>query len=98
MSEELLLAEPQWYLYLIPTAQGTLYTGVSTDVERRFREHQSGGVKSARSLRGKGPLCLVFSAPAGNRSAALRLEWQVRRWPRVRKLALIQGEISLVSG
>lgn len=84
-----------WHLYLVRTASGSLYTGISTDVERRFAEHQAGAPKGARSLRGKGPLELVFRARAGDRSRASRLEWHIKRWPRSRKEALIRGEITL---
>jgi len=84
-----------WFLYLVRTASGALYTGITTDVERRFAEHKAGAPKGARSLRGKGPLTLEFQAPAGGRSRASKLEWQVKRWPRVRKEALLKGEISL---
>ncbi len=82
-----------WYLYLVRTASGSLYTGIATDVERRFAEHQAGAPKGARSLRGKGPLTLEFHVPAGDRSRASRLEWQVKRWPKVRKEALIRGVV-----
>lgn len=84
-----------WHLYLIETASGLLYAGISTDVARRFREHQSSGLRCARSLRGKGPLKLVFSVSVGSRSAALRLEREVKRWPRARKQALILGQCGL---
>lgn len=84
-----------WYLYLVRTASGSLYTGITTDVARRFSEHQAGAPKGARSLRGKGPLTLAFQRPAGDRSRALKLEWQVKRWRRARKEALLRGEISL---
>lgn len=84
-----------WYLYMIRRADGSLYTGISTDVERRFAEHQKGAPRGARSLRGKGPLQLVFRVPAGDRSRALRLEWRIKRWDRPRKEALIRGEIGL---
>ena len=84
-----------WYLYLVRTASGSLYTGIATDVERRFAEHQAGAPKCARSLRGKGPLPLEFHVPAGDRSRASRLEWQVKRWPKVRKEALIRGVVRL---
>lgn len=73
----------------------TLYTGISTDVARRFQEHQSGGRLAARFLRGKAPLELVFQAPAGDRSAATKLERQVKALPREVKEALISGSISL---
>ncbi|MDX1457261.1 MAG: GIY-YIG nuclease family protein [Marinobacter sp.] len=84
-----------WHLYLVRTAAGHLYTGITTDVARRFAEHQAGAPKGARSLRGKGPLVLVYSEAVGDRSDALRLEWQVKRWSRPRKEALIRGETSL---
>lgn len=84
-----------WYLYLVRTAGGSLYTGITTDVQRRFAEHQAGAPKGARSLRGKGPLTLAFQAPAGDRSRASRLEWRVKRWPRARKEALVRGELCL---
>lgn len=85
----------RWHLYLVRTASGSLYTGITTDVERRLSEHQAGAPKGARSLRGKGPLTLAFQAPAGDRSRASKLEWQVKRWPKARKEALINGEFSL---
>ena len=84
-----------WFVYMVRTARGSLYTGITTDVERRFHEHQGGAPRGARSLRGKGPLDLVFSAPAGDRSRASRLEWRIKQWPRPRKEALARGELSL---
>ena len=84
-----------WYLYLVRTAAGSLYTGITKDVSRRFGEHQAGAPKGARSLRGKGPLTLEFQVRAGDRSRASKLEWQVKRWPRARKEALLRGDISL---
>ncbi len=84
-----------WFVYMVRTARGALYTGITTDVDRRFNEHQGGAPRGARSLRGKGPLELVFSAPAGDRSRASRLEWHIKQWPRPRKEALARGELSL---
>ncbi|EDM2309692.1 GIY-YIG nuclease family protein, partial [Salmonella enterica] len=49
-----------WYLYLIRTADNALYTGITTDVARRYRQHQTG--KGAKALRGKGELTLAFAA------------------------------------
>ncbi|MEX0606201.1 MAG: GIY-YIG nuclease family protein [Marinobacter sp.] len=84
-----------WSLYLVRTRQGTLYTGITTDVERRFAEHQDGRPKGARSLHGRGPLILAFSTPVGNRSQASRLEWRVKRWPRQKKEDLVSGKVML---
>ncbi|MDS1309287.1 MULTISPECIES: GIY-YIG nuclease family protein [Marinobacter] len=84
-----------WFVYMVRTARGALYTGITTDVPRRFSEHQAGAPKGARSLRGKGPLELVLSLPAGDRSRASKLEWHIKQWPRQQKEALVQGKVSL---
>lgn len=85
----------EWILYIIRTATGELYTGITLDLERRFREHSSEGPKSARYLRGRGPLRLVFSFRVGDsRSAALKLEVKVKRLPHSQKEQLVSGRIS----
>jgi putative endonuclease len=80
-----------WELYLVRDADGRLYTGISTDPERRLREHD-GTRRGARALRGRGPLALVFRHPAGDRAAALRLEAAVKRLDRRAKERLVSGE------
>lgn len=85
-----------WHVYLIRTGSGALYTGITTDVERRFREHCD-GARGARALRGKGPLQLVYSRRAGDRSAASRLELAIKRLPKPRKEALLAGTLPLES-
>ena len=84
-----------WFVYMVRTARGALYTGITTDVSRRFAEHQAGAPKGARSLRGKGPLEVVLSIPAGDRSQASKLEWHIKEWPRQRKEAQVLGKLSL---
>jgi putative endonuclease len=79
--------EQGWQLYMLQTAAGQLYTGITTDVNRRLQQHQQG--RGARSLRGKGPLTLVFHCDAGDRSAASRLEYQVKQLSRTQKLQLV---------
>lgn len=82
-------AQQTWYIYLIRCSDETLYTGISTDVERRFTEHQTDGARGARYLRGRGPLRLVFHRSVGDRSVALRLEMKIKRLSRTRKEQLI---------
>ncbi|TBW54320.1 GIY-YIG nuclease family protein [Marinobacter halodurans] len=84
-----------WHLYLVRTRSGALYTGITTDVERRFSEHQADGPRAARSLRGKGPLTLAFAAAVGDRTRAARLEYALKQWPRQRKEALVSGQLRL---
>lgn len=82
--------QQSWQLYMLQTAAGMLYTGITTDVDRRLLQHQSG--RGARSLRGKGPLTLVFHCAAGDRSAASRLEYQVKQLSRTQKLLLVSQQ------
>lgn len=70
-------SEPAWHLYLIETASGALYTGITTDVQRRLGEHSAG--RGAKALRGKGPLSLAHHEVVGTRSEALRLEAAVKK-------------------
>ncbi|MEK9766276.1 MAG: GIY-YIG nuclease family protein, partial [Thalassolituus sp.] len=72
-------SDESWFLYLIETSKGALYCGVTTDVERRFKEHSAGGVRGARALKGKGPLTLRYQVRAGDRSAALKAEYRVKQ-------------------
>ncbi len=85
----------QWFLYLVRCRNGTLYAGISTDVQRRFAEHQQGGAKGARYLRGKGPLTLVFQMPVADRSEATRLELWLKKQPRRVKERIINKEVCI---
>jgi len=84
-----------WSVYLIRFGNGSLYTGISTDVERRFEEHSSAGIKAAKSIRGKGPLQLEFSVEVGDRSKATSLEIKVKKLSRQDKERLVAGELSI---
>jgi len=77
-----------WHLYVIRCGDGTLYTGISTDVERRLVEHNAG--RGARYLRGRGPLTLVRSWQCVDESAARRAEARFKRLRRARKLAALE--------
>ena len=77
----------KWSLYIVRAADGSLYTGVSTDVQRRLCEHENKDKKNkgAKALRGKGPLVLVFKIVVGNKSDALKLEYRVKQLSRTDK-------------
>lgn len=74
---------------MIETAQGSLYTGVTTDVARRFAEHQAGGRRCAKALRGKGPLILRLAIEIGDKRAALQIEYAVKQRTPSQKRMLI---------
>ncbi len=74
----------EWSVYLVRCGDGSLYTGIATDVERRFLEHQE-SARGAKYLRGRAPLSLYFQQIVGNRSQASKAEHLIRRLPRVEK-------------
>lgn len=81
-------AAENWYVYMIRCKDGTLYTGITTDVKRRLAEHVKGRSKAARYLKGRGPLQLVFQSNACTRQEALKLEHTIKKLPRARKILL----------
>ena len=76
-----------WYLYILQCGDGSLYTGITTDVEKRLEIHRSG--KGAKYTRGRAPLELKYRECCGNRSDALKRELEVKRLTREEKLTLI---------
>ncbi len=78
-----------WHLYILECGDGSYYTGVTTDIERRLREHRAG--KASRYTRTRRPLELVHREECGTRSQALSRECAVKSMSRDRKCALIQG-------
>jgi len=79
--------ETPWFLYLIRSKDGSLYTGITTDVDRRLAEHQAG--KGAKYLRGKAPLMLAFQQKIGSRSAALIAEAAIKKLSKADKELII---------
>lgn len=79
----------KWYLYIVRCRNGSLYTGIATDVERRFAEHQEN--KGAKYLRGRGPLELVFKKQIGKRELALKIERLVKKLSRLKKEKLLKA-------
>ncbi|MCF7980527.1 MAG: GIY-YIG nuclease family protein [Pseudomonadales bacterium] len=85
----------RWFIYLIECANGNLYTGITTDVERRFHEHRSNSSKSAKYLRGKGPLRLVWRQEIGDKSTALKTEIKIKQLSKVDKKRIIKQQLSI---
>lgn len=65
-----------WKLYILRCGDGSLYTGITTDVEKRLEVHRSG--KGAKYTRGRGPLALVYSEECGDHSTALKREIEIK--------------------
>ena len=79
-----------WTVYVVRCRDGSLYTGVATDLARRLAQHNAG--TGARYTRARGPVTLVHHEPAADRSAALRREAAIKRLPRAHKQRLVRGE------
>ena len=80
----------RWYVYLIRCRDGSLYTGIATDVPRRLATHREG--RGARYLRGRGPLRLVYERAVGSRGVAQSVEARIKKMPKARKERLIRRD------
>ena len=76
-----------YFTYILECADGTLYTGIATDVEKRFEEHKNG--KGAKYTRAHGAKRIRYSEHCADRGAALRREIEIKNMPRAEKLSLI---------
>jgi putative endonuclease len=84
------MKEVIWFVYIIQSENGSLYTGITTDVERRFKEHAT-SPKGAKFFRGKIPVEVVFQQTFPDRSSASKFEAQVKKMTRANKIKLITG-------
>ncbi len=85
--------EVTWWIYVLD-CDGRLYTGITTDPERRLQEHRAGRTKAARFTRGATLVELRYAVALGGRSLALRAEYRLKRLPRSEKLKLCEQAIS----
>ena len=83
--------ESQWYLYILRCKDNTLYTGITTDVEKRLEAHRSG--KGAKYTRGRAPLELVYQESCGSHSNALKREAEIKKLSRQAKELLVKSRI-----
>ncbi|MBI1871595.1 MAG: GIY-YIG nuclease family protein [Chlamydiae bacterium] len=79
----------KWFLYILKCSDLSLYTGITKNIEKRFKTHSKG--KGARYTRSRLPLRLVYQETCKTKSDALIREGKVKALPRIKKLALIEG-------
>jgi len=84
--------KPKWVLYIIQTKSKKLYTGITTDLERRLEDHKS-GKKGARFFRFSDPEKILYREPHPNRSKASKRESQIKKMSRKEKLDLLEKKI-----
>jgi len=81
--------EKQWVVYMLECRDGSLYTGITDDFEKRFKAHQEG--KGAKYTRGRGPLRLRYQEVCQTHGDALRREYAIKQLPRTDKLKLCES-------
>ena len=81
--------EKNWVVYILQCRDGTLYTGITDDLEHRMKAHAQG--RGAKYTRGRGPLTLRYTEHCEDHSAAARREYRIKQLTRQEKLLLIAG-------
>jgi putative endonuclease len=76
-----------WYVYIIECSDGTLYTGITTDVNKRIETHNKG--KGAKYTRGRTPVVLLISFSVESKVVALKEEYRIKQLTRADKLLLV---------
>ena len=79
----------EWRVYILKCRDNTLYTGICKNLTRRISQHRAG--TASRYTRGRGPVTLVYSERAKDRSSALRRESEIKRMPRLAKTKLLSA-------
>ena len=80
-----------WFVYIVRASDDSLYTGITTDLNRRLAEHQSGKV-GAKYFRGRNACEMVYSESGHNRSTASKREAAIKKLSRYQKLELVSGQ------
>jgi putative endonuclease len=78
-----------WWVYIVRCGDGSLYTGIATDAERRVAEHNDSDQQAAKYTRARRPVVLVYRERCGSRAEAARREYAIKRLERKEKLSLI---------
>lgn len=84
--------KPKWCVYVLRCSDGTLYTGVTTDCDRRLRQHNAG--TASKYTRARRPVEVVYREPAKSHGAALRRELAIKKLSRAAKEELVAGNRS----
>jgi len=84
----------QWYVYLLRCSDDSLYCGVTVDLDRRVNEHNT-SPKGAKYTRVRRPVALAYSEIAEDRSAACKLEAQIKKLSKVKKESMVSTYINL---
>ncbi len=78
-----------WFLYIVECADASYYTGITTDIDRRIDEHNTG--KGAKYTQGRGPVSVVYTEKFEDRSQASKREFEIKTLTKEQKKKLIQS-------
>jgi predicted GIY-YIG superfamily endonuclease len=81
-------ANKQWFVYLVRCCDGSIYTGITDDIEARLRKHNEG--KGAKYTASRRPVKLLYSESHPDRGSALRREAELKSWRKHQKEALLK--------
>lgn len=87
-------SDKPWWVYLLRCGNGSLYTGVTTDVGRRTDEHQDSGRRAARFTRAFSPVELLYQCRIGSKRQAFQVEYRIKRLTRRQKVQLVAQNLS----
>ena len=85
-----------FFVYILRTSNNKLYVGQTNNLDERLIQHASHTTKSAHFLRKASTSQLVYSEEYNSRQEAMKREWQLKNWSRIKKEALILGNIELL--
>ncbi len=85
-----------YFFYILRCSDNTLYCGQTNNLQKRITEHNSNGTKSAKYLRARKPVKLVYFEKYLTLQETMKREWQVKKWTKVKKEALIYGNLKLL--
>ena len=81
-----------YYVYIVRCSDNSLYTGITTDINRRIREHNE-TKKGAKYTKSRRPVSLVYSALIGDRSSAQKEEYRIKKLSKIKKQKLVDNWI-----
>jgi len=82
-----------FYFYIVRCSDNSLYCGQTNNLETRIKEHNSSRVRGARYTRARKPVKLVYSEKYLSLQSAMKREWQIKKWTKAKKEALINGSL-----
>lgn len=89
-------SKDKYFVYILRTSSNTLYLGQTNNLEKRLKEHQNKTTKSAKYLHYFPSFNLVYSETYKSRIEAMRREFQLKKWIKAKKEALVKGDLQLL--